>query len=309
MKVSIVIPTYNGQKLLRRNLPLVTQALKTWTKKSGNSGEIIVVDDASTDGTANWLADKYPKVRLVSNQRNLQFARSCNRGVDHATGKLIVLLNNDVEPETRFLAPLISHFQDKQVFAVGCREANVQRGRKVIGGRGMSAFRRGLIVHWRPKNQQNQSVSWVSAGSAAYQRDIWQKLGGFDPLFRPAYEEDRDLSWQALKAGYQLVFEPKSVVFHRHQTTSLSIFGTKKIEQYSLKNQLLLVWKNISSPRFLLQHLLWLPYHLTITTVRTKGVFLLAFGLALAQLPEALSSRIQASRHWTRSDEEVFGLE
>lgn len=305
MKISIVIPSFNGRTLLGKYLPFVIQAAEIWDPSRKN-WELIIVDDASTDGSSQWLKRTFPKIRIIQNPRNLRFAESCNRGVQVATGDVVVLLNNDVQPKPDFLIPLLKHFSDVSVFAVGCREINRHDGKEILGGRGVSAFRRGFVIHWRPEDQECRDASWVSGGSAAYRREIWLKLGGFDRLFRPAYEEDRDLCWQALKAGYKLVFESKAKVLHDRESTNRSVFGSWMIDLYSMKNQLLFVWKNISSLSLLFLHLFWMPYHLVFTTIRTRGVFLLAFLMALSQLPEALVSRRRMSRHWKRSDEEIL---
>lgn len=314
--ISVVIPSYNGKHLLEKNLPAVIASLKYLERpglaKQGlaliDSSEIIVVDDASFDGTSGWLAQNYPQIKIVSNRENLRFGRSCNRGVSLAGGEIVVLLNNDVNPHSDFLLSALPHFKDEKVFAVGFGEVNSEDSKIVSGGRGVSRFERGLVVHWRPKDQISPSASWLSGGSMAFRKSIWDRLGGFDELFRPAYEEDRDLSWQALKSGYKTVFEPKAIVEHFHESTNLKLFGKTKISLYSLKNQLLFVWKNISSPKFLLNHLIWLPYHLIFTAMRTRGIFLAAFCWALIQLPEALISRYRSARFWKISDEEIFQL-
>lgn len=300
MTFSIVIPSYNGRKLLEKNLPAVVGA--------AGPAEIIVVDDGSTDGTAEWLGKIYPKIKVVRHRSPLRFGKSCNDGAAAASGEIVVLLNNDVEPKADFLIPLMPHFTDEMVFAVSCKEVNFENGEKIFGGRGEMAFRRGLAIHWRPKDQDSSRTMWVSGGSAAFRRDIWLKLGGFDKLFYPAYEEDRDLSWQAIKAGYRLKFEPKAIVVHHHEQTNKSVFGKRLIEIMSLKNQILFVWKNISQPKLLGEHLFWLPYHLILTSFRTKGVFLLAFVWALWQFPQAIASRIRSSKHWRVKDEEIFAV-
>lgn len=306
MNISIVIPSFNGRTLLEKYLPLVIHAAEMWDPSRKN-WELIIVDDASTDGTSEWLQQKFPKIRIIRNETSLRFAQSCNHGVGKAKGEVVILLNNDVEPKHDFLTQLIKHFSDPSTFAVGCREINRSQGKELFGGRGVMAFRRGLVVHWRPEDQESSATAWLSAGSTAYRRLAWMELGGMDRLFRPAYEEDRDLSWQALKAGYKLVFEPKSNVRHDHETTNTKVFGRWKVQLYSMKNQLLFVWKNLSN-LYLLSHLFWLPYHLIFTTMRTNGVFLLAFFMSLVQLPEALASRRRASRLWKRSDEEILSI-
>jgi GT2 family glycosyltransferase len=313
--ISIVIPSYNGKLLLEKNLPAVIASLRCLERpglaRQGQAfidSEIIVVDDASSDGTEKWLMVEYPEVKVIKNKNNLRFGLSCNRGVSIAKGEIVILLNNDVNPNSDFLSSVIPHFTDETLFAVGFGELNSIDGKIVSGGRGVSKFERGLVIHWRPADQKSPGVTWVSGGSMAFNKRIWEKLGGFDELFRPAYEEDRDLCWRALKSGYKIVFEPKAVVRHLHESTNLRLFGKTKISLYSLKNQLLFVWKNISSPGYLLNHLIWLPYHLILTTIRTRGVFLAAFCWALLQLPEALMSRGEVSRLWKVKDEEIFKL-
>ncbi len=302
MNLSIVIPSYNGRYLLEKNLPaVITAAGKV-------KSEVIVVDDGSTDGTDEWLRKNYPEVKVIRHLSPLRFGKSCNDGVAAASGEIVMLLNNDVEPKADFLISLIPHFTNEKVFAVGCKELNFENGKKIFGGRGEMDFRRGLAVHWRPKDQDSSKTMWVSGGSAAFRRDIWLKLGGFDKLFYPAYEEDRDLCWQALKAGYRLRFEPRAVVIHKHEATNRKVFGKMLIEIMSLKNQLLFVWKNISQPKLLLLHLFWLPYHFLLTSIRTRGVFLLAFIWALWQLPEVMISRRLASKNWRVSDEKIFSM-
>ena len=98
-----------------------------------------------------------------------------------------------------------------------------------------------------------------------------------DKLYKPAYWEDIDLSWNAReKYGWKILFEPRSQVYHNHETTNVSVFGLRRMETMASRNQWLFVWKNIRGLK-LLQHFLWLPYHLTFTTVRTKGVFAIGF--------------------------------
>lgn len=303
MKVSIIIPNFNGKKLLEKNLPKVLKACQSYSQKDG---EIIVVDDASSDESVAFLKQKYPKIRLVVHQKNQRFAISCNDGVKQARGRIVVLLNNDVVPEKDFLKPLLENFTDRKVFSVGCKERSIQEGRVVFSGRAGGEFKRGFLVHWRAREQDRKDTLWTASGSAAYRRNLWLKLGGLDSLFRPAYGEDIDLSYRAQKAGYKILFEPESEVFHQHETTNLEVFGKKKILLSGIKNQFLFVWKNITDFSFLLRHFLWLPDHLLISSVKTKGLFLLGFLLALRQLPEALINRSKVVKEFILKDQEVL---
>jgi GT2 family glycosyltransferase len=286
---------------------MVIQACQNWQKSPPAGGwEIIVVDDASTDKSVSFLKKNYPQIKVFVHQKNQRFAAACNSGVKKARGEVVVLLNNDVSPEPGFLKPLISHFKTPKVFAVGCKERDVKNKKVVWSGRGIMRFKRGLVVHWRAGDQNKKTTSWVAAGSGAYDREKWLKIGGMDTLFRPAYEEDRDLSYRASKHGWKILFEPKSVVVHHHETTNIKVFGRKRIEIISFKNQFLFVWKNITDPGYLLKHFFWLPYHLILTNLRSQGLLETGFLLAVRQLPEVLKSRRAVKKLFIKKDRELI---
>lgn len=284
IKVSIVIPNWNGKRLLKRNLPKVFKACQEWAK---TGWEIIVADDASTDDSVAFLKENYPQIKVVVHKKNQRFAAACNSGVKAATGKIVVLLNNDVSPELGFLKPLIRHFKDPEVFAVGCKEKDIKDGEIVHSGRGLGEFKRGFLVHWRAKDQNKADTLWATAGSMAVDREKWLNLGGMDTLFRPAYWEDIDLSWRARKKGWRVLFEPRSIVNHQHETTNILAFGKKQMKVYAYKNQFLFVWKN-ASLGLLIQHLIWLPYHLVKATFSGDWLFWKGFLKALRQIPELI---------------------
>jgi GT2 family glycosyltransferase len=298
LSISVVIPTYNGRKLLEKNLPSVLMA----TPKA----EIIVVDDASSDGTIPWLQSTYPLIKIARQEVNQRFAAACNLGVKQATGEIILLLNNDVQPQADFLSYLMEPFQDDRVFAVGCKEKESESPDAAVQGRAGGNFKRGLLVHWPCKDQDGDLTLWAFGGSAAFRTKMWRQLGGMDTLFTPAYEEDRDISYRALKRGWQIKFASKSVVYHHHESTNSTALGKKNMQIASYKNQLLMVWKNITCPSYVLQHLLWLPYHLIFTTIRSKGDFWLGFTWALRLLPQVLQKRAIEQEEAKVSDKEIL---
>lgn len=296
MKVSVVIPNYNGRHLLEKHLPSVFAALR-------KGDEVIVVDDASTDDSVKYLREKHPKVRVVEHHQNLRFAQSCNDGVVAALNPIIVLLNSDVAPEKDFLSPLLEEFEDERVFAVGCAERDV-KGQ--MSGRSMGRFSRGVIAHWRAKNQEKHTTFWASGGSMAARKDIWEKLGGMDTLFKPAYQEDRDLSYRAMKLGYKVRFAPQSVVFHDHETTNKTALGERTLIMVSFKNLFLFYWKNVTDYDLIIQHFLWLPYHLILGGIRSKGLLIKGFFQALLSIFEVLSKRRMLSKEWKLTDRQVM---
>lgn len=269
--------------------------------------EIIVVDDASTDDSVVYLKKHFPQIKVVQLRRNNRYAAACNAGVAEASGDILMLLNNDVSPLPHYLKPLLSHFADPNVFAVGCAEKSNMKSTE-ISGRGCGGFSRGMMVHWRCENQKSGPSLWVSGGSGAFRKAIWNELGGMDPLFAPAYEEDRDLCYRALKRGYLVLFEEKSQVIHQHETTNQRVLGKADMAISSYKNQFLIVWKNISSTRLVIGHLLWLPYHLVVGSLRTQGQMARGFLAALSQLPAIITKRQVERRDTTLSDADVFAI-
>jgi len=273
MKVSIVIPNYNGQKLLAKNLPLVINAV-------GKDEEIIVVDDASTDESVSLMHKEFPRVKVIQHEINKRFGVSCNTGIKAASGDIIILLNSDVVPQKGFIQPLTKHFKDTAVFSVGCKEIEIIHGIEIISGRTEGKFDRGMLVHWHPDDQESQDTLWTFGGSMAVDRKKFMQLGGFDKLYSPAYWEDIDLCFRAKQKGWKVLFEKNAKVYHEHETTNLTVFGKRRIEIMSYRNQLIFIWKNIRGIQ-LIKHLLWLPYHLIFTSIRSKGAFVLAFWLAV----------------------------
>jgi len=273
--VSIIIPNYNGTELFKKYMPAVLKAAK--------GSEIIVVDDCSPDDSVAFLKKNFPSVKVIVHKVNKRFAGACNSGVAVAKGDIIILLNSDVEPTENFLEPLLKPFTNPKVFAVGCAEINPFEDKTKVNGRAGGAYKRGLIVHWRSENQKKTSTLWVSGGSGAFRKTVWNQIGGMDTLFTPAYEEDRDICYRAMKRGYTVQFCPESIVYHNHETTNIVALGVNKMKVASFKNHLLLVWKNM--------HVLWLPYHLVLTSIRSDWYFLRGFMQAVKQIPDVWKKR------------------
>src|SRR5579885_1932369 len=101
--VSVVIANWNGKHLLERFLPSVLAALR-------EGDEVIVVDNGSRDGSVTFLCEHFPSVRLVCLPKNYGFSVANNLGVLVARNDIVVLLNNDMQPQADFLAPLLEHF-------------------------------------------------------------------------------------------------------------------------------------------------------------------------------------------------------
>ncbi|MBP9814609.1 glycosyltransferase family 2 protein [Candidatus Woesebacteria bacterium] len=296
--VSIVLPNWNGVELLKKNLPSVIDAC--------SNCEIIVADDASADDSVSFLHEKFPQVRVVSNQSRQGFAGNVNSGVARASGDIVVLLNTDVRPNKDFLKAILPHFDNQNIFAVGCLEKSYELSGVVNRGRGIARWEKGYFIHAKGDIDASDTA-WVSGGSAAYRRTMWEKLGGMDTMFNPFYWEDIDLSYRAKKAGWEIVFEPKSVIEHYHdQGTIKTSYSKNDVKRIVYRNQYLFIWKNISDISLILSHIAWTPIRLIQGVFSGDMLMIQGYAWALMKLPLVWNSRNIGSRLWKKNDNELF---
>jgi len=296
--VSIVIPNWNGKHLLEKHLRSILSV--------SDRGEVLVVDDGSTDDSVAFLKKNFPEVRIVVKDKHEGFASAVNAGVVATRGDIVILLNTDVVPEKNFLEPLLIHFKDPAVFAVGCMNKNKEGDRMILRGRGLAWWEKGFFVHKRGEID-NTDTAWVSGGSGAFRKNIWKELGGMDSLFNPFYWEDIDLSYRARKAGYNIFFEPKSIVWHFHEEGMIyQSFSQKLIKTIAYRNQFIFIWKNISDVRLLLSHIFWTPIRIMQALLHGDIWMLIGYWMALARLPRILASRMKSSAHWKKSDRDFL---
>lgn len=313
MNISIVIANYNGEELLRENLPKVLTAAKQYEANTKNTVELIVVDDCSTDDSLKEIQNlKFKnqnyssKFKIIKNEKNLGFSSTVNRGVKEARGEIVVLLNTDVVPEMNFLQPLVKYFANEKVFAVGCMDKSVEKGKAVLRGRGVGRWEKGFLVHARGEVDKTDTL-WVAGGSGAFRKSLWQKLGGFDTLYNPFYWEDIDLSYRALKSGYKIFFEPKSIVTHEHEKGSIKRkYSPFQIKIIAYRNQFIFVWINITDSLLQLQHVLWLPYHFVKALIQTDIAFFIGFFMAVVKLPKIIPYNSKQQKLFKKTDREIF---
>lgn len=313
MEVSVVIPNYNGEKLLQKNLPKVIEALSFYLHKFSKKGEIIITDDSSRDKSEEiaeeiFKSNKSEKIKFVfnRNKKNLGFSSNVNKGVEKVHGRYIVLLNTDIEPEKDFLVPLLKNFEDPQMFAVGCLEESVEVGGNVLRGRGLGCFKRGFLNHRKGEVDRGNTL-WVSGGSGAFRKDIWDKLSGFDSLYNPFYWEDIDLSYRALKSGYKTKFENRSKVKHEHERGAIKTnFSKNSVKKIAYRNQFIFTWKNLSDFDLLFIHFLLLPYHFIKSFLSFDWAFFSGFRQAYCLLPQIKKSRREAGKLFLFSDKKVI---
>jgi GT2 family glycosyltransferase/glycosyltransferase involved in cell wall biosynthesis len=305
---SVVIPNWNGRELIEKYLPSVIAAMQ------GNpANEIIVVDNGSTDGSAELVRERFPQVRVLALKSNLGFGGGSNAGFREARNDIVVLLNSDMRVEPDFLQPLLEGFDNQQVFSVACQIffADPERKREETG-LSQGWWRDGGL---RVRHRIDEAVTdlypcfYGGGGSCAYDRRKFLELGGFDALLKPFYLEDTDLGYMAWKRGWRVLYQPRSVVHHEHRGTIGKHFRDDQIQAVYKKNFVLFSWKNIHEWRRLASHLTFTMGEALVsatlgdTTGRAnaQGVWR-AFG----QLPRALVSRWRARGLGAIRDTEAF---
>lgn len=305
--LSIVIPNWNGRQHLQRNLPCVLEAVESFDGET----EIIVVDDGSTDGSVDYLRVEFSQVKLLTHSTNKGFAAACWTGVSAARGEVVVLLNDDVRPEKGFLTPLVQHFRDESVFAVSCLSLG-EDNETVVEAVKIPYFKRGLLKFRDKRSTCPCSVVptfYAVGGHAAYRRDRFVELGGFDPIYSPFYWEDVDVSYRAWKRGWRVLFEPQSKVVHEKRGVIKDSFNYEHATVANHKNRFIFIWGNITyPPYFYFSHLfptvLRVIFGILIMDVRYYRSF---FG-AVRALPKVMRCRRRRREEGVRSDRGIFRL-
>ncbi|NCN82827.1 MAG: glycosyltransferase family 2 protein [Candidatus Pacebacteria bacterium] len=251
--ISVLIPSFNGIALLQKHLPSVIEQLV-------EGDEIVIIDDGSSDGTQDYIKQKlrHAQVHVHRINENVRFARAVNNGVAVAKNNFIFLCNNDVQLAEDCLNTVRSYTQDETVFAVGCLEYEEQPGGEK-SGKNKLWFSRGLFQHSKANDFSSGETAWASGGSALFSKLKWNKLGGFDEHFAPAYWEDVDLSFRARKRGWKVLFDEKAIVLHKHETTNASVFGKLALDETSWQHGQYFTWKHASIVQKL-AFIMWWPY-------------------------------------------------
>lgn len=243
---SILIVNYNGKQHLEECLGSVYgQSFKDF--------EVVMVDNASADGSVEWVKERFPEVKVVVSRTNLGFAGGNNLGLPHCSGRWIFFLNNDTRIAPDALAELDAHAKSApktRVFA--CFLLNYKDPSKVDSA-GDTIYTWGPTFSWTgypaAKFTSPRQVTSACAGAAVYHRDVLDRIGGFDEDFFLNFE-DVDLSLRARHAGENILFLPSVKVYHKG---SASLGGKKSRTSlfYSERNFLAMVLKNFPLPNLI----------------------------------------------------------
>ncbi|WP_410771928.1 glycosyltransferase family 2 protein [Fontibacillus sp. BL9] len=204
---SIVIPTYNGLRLL-------SSCVESIRHHTDAPYEIIVVDNGSSDGSVPYCLRE--GLTLISLPENAGFPAACNRGLSIAAGDQLLLLNNDVKVSPRWLSNLLSALWSASEVGMVGPVTNYASGRQQVA---ISAENDEGFYAIAEQFNRSDPAKWVVAQRLVgmcllMKREVWSRLGGLDEIFSPGHYEDDDYSYRARQQGYKLLICGDTLVHH-----------------------------------------------------------------------------------------------
>tara|TARA_B110000438_G_scaffold90745_1_gene90269 strand:- start:95 stop:1117 length:1023 start_codon:yes stop_codon:yes gene_type:complete len=223
--VSIIIPHYNGKKLLHNCINSIYQHIDI------DNFEIIVVDNASTDNSIKNIKNLFSDVIIVSNKKNVGYSGGCNIGAQHAKGKYLIFLNNDTEHSDGWIEKLVDFLEEHpNAFAAQPKVLNINNKEyfDYAGGAGgfIDCFGfpyvKGRLFNTLEKDtgqyDKPSEIFWSSGAAMIVRTDTFNQLSGFDEVYF-AYMEEIDLCWRAQALGYKIWSVPNAFIYHYGKQT------------------------------------------------------------------------------------------
>ncbi len=279
-KITVLIPNYNGKKWLEQLLP-------TLKKTTYPNKEILVINNGSTDDSAEFLKKNYPNFRVVEIKKNRGYAGANNLGVKKALGKYILFLNNDTQVTPNFLEPLVEKIEnDKTIGAVQPQIRNMVN-RNLIDSIGSFFTFTGFLYHYgyfqsAKEKKYNKELSIYSVKGACYlmRKKNYLDLGGIDESF-VTYVEESDLCHRILLSGKKIIYTPKSIVYH-FGGGDMNIMTKREVVIFrSFRNRFVSYIKNLEAGRLLFV----LPIHFLLCEL------LIAMSILRGKFRQALASQ------------------
>lgn len=258
VSVSIVVLSYNSKEDL-------AECISSLLTQTYHSFEIIVVDNASTDGSEEFVRTNFPEIKVIQTGKNLGYAAGNNAGFKVAKGEYIIVVNPDTVADPEWVAELIKPLNSDQTITATTSKILLYSQKDRINTCSNKNHPTGLtfckgLFESADEFDEYLEVSSVSGCSFAIRSDVLKSINGFDPDFF-LYQEDADLSWRIRFAGGKIVYVPGSIIYHKYK---LSIAPWK--EFYLERNRYLILFKNLDSVT-----LFFLLPSLTVTEIITMG--------------------------------------
>jgi GT2 family glycosyltransferase len=306
--VSLVVLNWNGKAIIKSCLDSLKQLAYV-------NREIIVVDNASTDGSAEYL-ESIDGITVVKNEENLGYAAGNNAGIAAARGKYVAVINNDIIVEPSWLSPLVTVLeQDEFVGIISGRQMNYYQRNTIDVLYTYLAY--DLMMHEKDSKkdydpsrypQEPCRVMGVSGASTVFRKSMFDALHGFDEGLY-AYHEESDLCMRAFLAGYKCVFVPAAVAYHMRSVSFSKIKGTAFY--YQTRNRIWFVFRYAPLHLLVLHSIPIIIRELRIIRVaafktRLLGFYLRAVAHGIAALPALYPQRKQNMKALARK-KQLYG--
>lgn len=239
--VTVAIPNYNNKKLLNNLLISL--------KKSISLSQVIIVDNASKDGSVDLIKKNYPEITLIENETNMGFACAVNQAIRLVNTDYVFLLNNDTIIQEDTISNLIKTMNiSEDIFSVSSKMIQYHN-KELLDDVGDEY----TIMGWSKRRGYGKNVSKymvdeevfsACAGAALYRMSIFSEIGLFDEKFE-SYVEDMDLSFRARLHGYKSYYSSKAIVYHYGSATTGSRYNKFKVK-ISARNNIYLIYKNMA---------------------------------------------------------------
>jgi GT2 family glycosyltransferase len=288
--ISVVIPNYNGSKLLEQNLPSVYEALNN----AKTDFEIIITDDCSTDSSVAFIRQNFPLVRLVVNDKNQGFSASCNRGIEIAEKDLVLLLNTDIELNKDFFESQFKYFELPDTFGVMSKIIGAKNGETQDTARFLkySGFKIKANNFYHLENEDFLTpTAYLSGANALIDTKKLKDIGGFDEIFSPFYCEDFELGLRAWRLGWKCYYDPKSYCIHDHSSTTKNYRTRNWVKAVFFRNRLFVHVIHLSSIRLVFWFLQIAFIDMLFMWIALKFYYYKSFGMFMNNLKPALQSR------------------
>ncbi len=253
-KVTVIIPNYNGDAYIEDCL----QSLKDQTFRDF---DVLIVDNASQDSSADYIEQHYPGISLIRLDQNYGFSRAVNEGIKRTKTPYLILLNNATKCDPDFIGALVREIEkDEKVFSVASKMIQMYAPEKIDGAGDLYcalgwAFARGKDRS-RKHYEKSGKVFSACAGAAIYRRDLFEQIGYFDE-FHFTYLEDVDVGYRARIMGYENRYTPEAVVYHAGSGATGSRYNSFKV-RIAARNSWYVIYKNMPA----LQIVINLPFFL-----------------------------------------------
>lgn len=238
-KVSVVIPNWNGIKLL-------PDCLKSLKNQSYKNFELIFADNGSTDNSIKYFNSFFPKAEVIKLEKNYGFSKIVNKGIRISKGDYVILLNNDTKIDKNFIKELVNSLE-KHKDCVGCTSKILDFfDPNILGSAGdiMNTFGQSFPRGFKDKADRynsSEEVFMITGGASIYRKKVFKKVGFFDESYF-FYGEDSDWCFRAQLMGYKFWYEPKAIVYHRLGATSKKM--SKIIQYFLFRNMTLTILKD-----------------------------------------------------------------